>query len=126
VHTEGTILDALHRLMNGRTTLMIAHRPSTLRACNMILILEPGGESRMTDQVEAHLQGLSAVGRGDWKSPLVEGGAERDRTARGPVSLGRRDSRPGSRRSFEPIVPRTGASPSSAVNGTRTRAPSPR
>ena len=30
----------------------------------------------MTDQVEAHLQGLSAVGRGDWKSPLVEGGAE--------------------------------------------------
>src|SRR5213594_5113871 len=76
VHTEATILDALHRLMNGRTTLMIAHRPSTLRACNMILILEPGGESRMTDQVEAHLQGLSAVGRGDWKSPLVEGGAE--------------------------------------------------
>ncbi|TMA06967.1 MAG: ABC transporter ATP-binding protein [Methanobacteriota archaeon] len=76
VHTEATILDALHRLMNGRTTLMIAHRPSTLRACNIILILEPGGESRMTDQVEAHLQGLSAVGRGDWKSPLVEGGAE--------------------------------------------------
>ncbi len=76
VHTEATILDALHRLMNGRTTLMIAHRPSTLRACNSILILEPGGESRMTDQVEAHLQGLSAVGRGDWKSPLVEGGAE--------------------------------------------------
>src|SRR5437667_6316777 len=64
VHTEATILDALHRLMNGRTTLMIAHRPSTLRACNSIFILAPGGERRLPDEVDAILQGLSAVGRG--------------------------------------------------------------
>jgi len=76
VHTEATILDALHRLMNGRTTLMIAHRPSTLRACNSILILEPGGKSRMTDEVESHLRDLSAVGSERWRSRLIEGGAE--------------------------------------------------
>ncbi|TLZ79131.1 MAG: ATP-binding cassette domain-containing protein, partial [Methanobacteriota archaeon] len=75
VHTEATILEALHRLMNGRTTLMIAHRPSTLRACNSILILEPDGKGRITDEVEAHLRGLSAVGSGGWRSSLVEGGS---------------------------------------------------
>ena len=74
VHTEATILEALHRLMNGRTTLMIAHRPSTLRACNSILILEPGGKGRVTDEVESHLRGLSAVGSESWKSSLIEGG----------------------------------------------------
>src|SRR5437899_6466020 len=75
VHTEAVILEALHRLMNGRTTLMIAHRPSTLRACNSILILAPGGKGRITDEVEAHLRGLSAVGSGGWRSSLVEGGS---------------------------------------------------
>ena len=75
VHTEATILDALQRLMNGRTTLMIAHRPSTLRACNSILILEPGGTSRVTDEVESHIQDLTAVGGESWRSTLVEGGA---------------------------------------------------
>src|SRR5881296_35820 len=75
VHTEATILEALHRLMNGRTTLMIAHRPSTLRACNSIFILEPDGKGRITDEVEAHLRGLSAVGSGGWRSSLVEGGS---------------------------------------------------
>src|SRR5437667_98925 len=74
VHTEATILAALQRLMNGRTTLMIAHRPSTLRACNSILILEPGGKGRVTDEVESHLRGLSAVGSESWKSSLIEGG----------------------------------------------------
>src|SRR5207249_6726205 len=34
LQTEASIIDALHRLVKGRTTLMIAHRPSTLRACD--------------------------------------------------------------------------------------------
>jgi ABC-type multidrug transport system fused ATPase/permease subunit len=40
--TEAVILDALDRLMMGRTTFMIAHRLSTLRHANKILVLDEG------------------------------------------------------------------------------------
>lgn len=40
--TEAVILDALDRLMAGRTTLMIAHRLSTLHNANQILVLNQG------------------------------------------------------------------------------------
>jgi ATP-binding cassette subfamily B protein len=40
--TEGVILDALDRLMEGRTTIMIAHRLSTVRAANQILVVDAG------------------------------------------------------------------------------------
>jgi ATP-binding cassette subfamily B protein len=40
--TEGEILDAMRRLMRGRTALMIAHRKSTLKICNARLDLEHG------------------------------------------------------------------------------------
>jgi ATP-binding cassette, subfamily B, bacterial len=53
VHTESAILDTIRELMKGRTTLMIAHRPSTLRDCNMILVLEDGRVNRMTTEVES-------------------------------------------------------------------------
>lgn len=42
-HTESLIMDALHRLMEGRTTLMIAHRTQTLTRCGRILKVEGGG-----------------------------------------------------------------------------------
>jgi ATP-binding cassette subfamily B protein len=42
VQTENSILTATERLMEGRTTFMIAHRLSTLRSCNLILSLEQG------------------------------------------------------------------------------------
>jgi ATP-binding cassette, subfamily B, bacterial len=42
VATEATILEAMERLMHGRTTLMIAHRLSTLDICNLRLQLEQG------------------------------------------------------------------------------------
>lgn len=41
--TESVIIDALERLMQGRTTFMIAHRLSTLRAAGKILVMD-GGE----------------------------------------------------------------------------------
>ncbi len=40
--TEAAILDALEKLMVGRTTFMIAHRLSTLRSVDRILVLDQG------------------------------------------------------------------------------------
>ncbi len=40
--TEGIIIAAMDRLMEGRTTFMIAHRLSTLRDCDMWLELDRG------------------------------------------------------------------------------------
>jgi ATP-binding cassette subfamily B protein len=40
--TEEGILDALERLMAGRTTLVIAHRLSTLEGCDLRLVVDAG------------------------------------------------------------------------------------
>jgi len=40
--TEAVILDALQRLMIGRTTFMVAHRLSTVRHADLILVLNQG------------------------------------------------------------------------------------
>jgi ATP-binding cassette subfamily B protein len=61
VHTERAILDTIQELMKGRTSLMIAHRPSTLRDCNMILVLENGRVSRMTTEVESVISDMQSV-----------------------------------------------------------------
>ena len=61
VHTESAILDTIQELMKGRTTIMIAHRPSTLRDCNMILVLEDGRVNRMTSEVESVISDMHAA-----------------------------------------------------------------
>jgi ABC-type multidrug transport system fused ATPase/permease subunit len=40
--TELVIIDALDRLMEGRTTFIIAHRLSTIRRADMILVVDQG------------------------------------------------------------------------------------
>src|SRR5262249_49292236 len=40
--TEAVILDALDRLMEGKTTFMIAHRLSTIRNAHKILVVNQG------------------------------------------------------------------------------------
>jgi ATP-binding cassette subfamily B protein len=42
VRTEAAILEAMERLMSGRTTFMIAHRLGTLRSCDIRLQIEDG------------------------------------------------------------------------------------
>jgi len=40
--TEGIIIDAMQRLKAGRTTFVIAHRPSLLEGCDQLLSVESG------------------------------------------------------------------------------------
>ncbi len=40
--TEAEILDAMERLMKGRSTFLITHRTSALRTCNLVLVIENG------------------------------------------------------------------------------------
>jgi ATP-binding cassette subfamily B protein len=40
--TEATILDAMQRLMRGRTAFLIAHRAATLRGCDVFLTIDEG------------------------------------------------------------------------------------
>jgi ATP-binding cassette subfamily B protein len=40
VHTERIIIEAMERLMRGRTTFMIAHRLGTLQHCDLLLVIE--------------------------------------------------------------------------------------
>ena len=40
--TEGRLVAALERLMAGRTTFIIAHRLSTVRRADLILLMEDG------------------------------------------------------------------------------------
>lgn len=42
VKTEAAIMEATERLMSGRTTFMIAHRLSTLKSCDLVLVLDQG------------------------------------------------------------------------------------
>jgi len=42
VKTEASIMEAMKRLMQNRTTFIIAHRPSTLNICDQLLVIEEG------------------------------------------------------------------------------------
>jgi ATP-binding cassette subfamily B protein len=61
INAETAVLDGIQRLMKGRTTLMIAHRASALRNCNIIMILEDGRVSEMTTEVSSVLSNMTAI-----------------------------------------------------------------
>ena len=43
MNTEAAIMDSMQHIMQGRTTIMIAHRLSTLENCEKLLVIEDGG-----------------------------------------------------------------------------------
>lgn len=47
LRTEASILDALERLMHGRTTFMVAHRLGTLKGCDLLLQFDDDGRVRV-------------------------------------------------------------------------------
>jgi ATP-binding cassette subfamily B protein len=42
LNTEAQIMEAMERLMSGRTAFLIAHRPATLQGCDLLLRIENG------------------------------------------------------------------------------------
>ncbi len=50
VQTEARIVEAMQRLMKGRTAFLITHRPSTLRFCDRVLAVENGTVREKTVQ----------------------------------------------------------------------------
>ncbi len=58
--TEAGIMEAMERLMKGRTTFMIAHRLSTLRHCDLLLRIAAG---QVVEQTTAVAEVLAAEQR---------------------------------------------------------------
>jgi ATP-binding cassette subfamily B protein len=68
VGTEAGILEAVERLMHGRTTFMVAHRLSTLKSCDLLLQIEVDGSvRRFSTPEEMELRVLASAARAERK-----------------------------------------------------------
>jgi ATP-binding cassette subfamily B protein len=54
VKTETLILDAMERLAQGRTTLVITHRPSALKQCDVVVRIEKGRLAAIEPSAGSH------------------------------------------------------------------------
>jgi ATP-binding cassette, subfamily B, bacterial len=59
IHTEKEIMEATSELVRGRTTFMIAHRISTLKNCDLLLVLRDGRLQAITSEFEAAMSALT-------------------------------------------------------------------
>src|SRR5262249_12701572 len=57
--TEAAILEAMSRLMIGRTTFIITHRESMLRHCEVVFRIEAGRLSSRAASAEGALSGAA-------------------------------------------------------------------
>jgi len=65
IKTEAAIMEAMERLMKGRTAFMIAHRLSTLKNCDVLLVIENGHLVAMTPDVSAAIKDAHVLGELD-------------------------------------------------------------
>ncbi|UCE00230.1 MAG: ABC transporter ATP-binding protein [Chloroflexota bacterium] len=63
VKTEIGIMEAMNRLMENRTTFMIAHRLTTLENCNLLLVIENGRLANLEQDVPAAIKEELALDR---------------------------------------------------------------
>jgi ATP-binding cassette subfamily B protein len=63
VRTEAAIMEAMERLMRGRTTFMIAHRLSTLKDCDLLARVENGRVVEVRSDVSAAIHETAGPGR---------------------------------------------------------------
>ncbi len=59
IHTEQEIMQATEQLVRGRTTFIIAHRLSTVKQCDMLLVLKAG---RLVAVTEDFRKAIAALG----------------------------------------------------------------
>lgn len=76
--TEHEILDAMARAMQGRTTFVIAHRLSTLRRADLILVLDKGklvqtGTHEQLMEIPGHYQSAAQLQAADGESRRLLG-----------------------------------------------------
>jgi ATP-binding cassette subfamily B protein len=61
--TEAVIVEAMERLVRGRTSIMVAHRVTTLRDCNLLLTIDQGRVVSVRSDVIAAIDEMSAFDR---------------------------------------------------------------
>jgi ATP-binding cassette, subfamily B, bacterial len=66
VKTEEAIIDAMERLMSGRTSFMIAHRLTTLDGCDVRVALEEGRVATLTSVKSAASPACDVIPLADW------------------------------------------------------------
>jgi ATP-binding cassette subfamily B protein len=73
--TEASIMESMESLTRGRTTIMIAHRLSTLENCDELLVIENGGT--VTRSTNGHLSATDGLESGthDFSPPGGSGDA---------------------------------------------------
>ena len=75
IHTEAEIMEAMERLMEGRTTLMIAHRLQTLQKCDMTLLVDRGRVRVVEPDLLAELMAEIALDLRDEPKPEPHSGS---------------------------------------------------
>ena len=60
IRTEAEIVKAMERLMVGRTSFIIAHRPSLLRKCDILLIIQNGKLLTVTSAISNAMNALAS------------------------------------------------------------------
>jgi len=76
VSKEAEILEALEKLIAGRTTIMIAHRLSTLRDCDVLMVLQNGRLVTVTTEVKRALKDIGSRSRSRRAVSALKKGAQ--------------------------------------------------